>query len=64
MINFICGTTMCLQQYLGIGNTILNSTDQIIYASSRDTYACTVSGPIYKCQSITTTKDYTDPFRY
>jgi hypothetical protein len=49
MLNFICGTVMCLQQYLGVGFVVAQSSDTLIYSNFKKQFACTYSGPIYRC---------------
>jgi len=67
MINFLCASTMCLQQYLGVGFVVTSSADTLIYSNFKTVYACKYSGPSFNCREgnrITSSTDYTDPFRY
>jgi hypothetical protein len=48
-MNFICTTMMCVQQYLGIGYVVAQSSNQFIYSNFKDEYACSVSSQIYQC---------------
>jgi hypothetical protein len=49
-MNFICTTTMCVQQYLGIGYVVAQSSNQFIYSNFREEFACSVSSHIYQCR--------------
>ena len=41
---------MCIQQYLGIGYVVAQSSEVLIYSNYREEYVCKVSKPIYQCE--------------
>ena len=49
-MNIICTTLMCIQQYLGIGYVVAQSSNVFIYSNFKEEYLCTVSKPIYQCK--------------
>jgi hypothetical protein len=50
-LSFICKNMTCVQQYLGIGYVVAQSSGQLIYSNYEEEFACSVSGYIYHCTS-------------
>jgi len=50
MLNFICTTAVCVQQYLGTGYAIISDQQRFIWDGYNTDYACTHYSNIYHCQ--------------
>ena len=50
MIQFLCTTTMCVQQYLGVGITTYNLANALVYTTTTQMYYCTKQSQLYSCQ--------------
>jgi hypothetical protein len=49
MINFICTSMVCVQQYLSIGGIVISDGQRFIWDGFNGDYVCTVSSNIYQC---------------
>jgi len=52
MLNFICTTAVCIQQYLGTGYVTMSDGQRFLWDGSNQDYACTGSSYVYSCQPI------------
>mgnify|MGYP006281785889 CR=1 FL=1 len=62
MLRFLCTSTLCLQQMLGIGYVVSQSAGQLVYSTFNDQYLCNVSGPSYACVHPDQADRLNDPF--
>jgi hypothetical protein len=53
MLNFICTTMVCVQQYLSIGGIVVSDGQRFIWDGFNGDYICTSSSNIYQCSRIT-----------
>lgn len=49
MIQFMCVTSLCLQQWLGSGYVISQDDTTILFSTMQHIYLCNKSGPYYSC---------------
>lgn len=49
MIQFICASSMCVQNYLGLGITSLRFGDSFVYSTTTNVYYCNHTSQLYKC---------------
>ena len=52
MLNFICTTIVCIQQYLGTGYISISDQNRFIWDGFNRDYACTGVKPVYACSQI------------
>jgi len=52
MLNFICTTAVCIQQYLGTGYITFSDGQRFIWNGSNQDYACTGTSRVYHCAPI------------
>jgi len=52
MLNFICMTAVCVQQYLGTGYVLTSDGQRFIWDGFSKDYVCTNYSNIYQCASI------------
>jgi hypothetical protein len=52
MLNFICTTAVCIQQYLGTGYVSISDRQRFIWDGSNHDYACTHASYVYNCKRI------------
>ena len=62
MIQFLCLSTACLQQYLGIGFVVLESQNSLVYSRFNRVYYCERSSYSYKCSTDSGGPISRDPF--
>lgn len=58
MLNFICITVVCVQQYLGTGHITASDKRLLIWNGSRHDYVCLKTAHIYGCRRINLETDY------
>jgi hypothetical protein len=49
MIQFICASAMCVQNYLGVGITSPSLGDSFVYRTTTNIYYCNRAAQLYKC---------------
>jgi len=52
MLNFICTSSACLAQVLGVGSVLANDGTTLLYTNFTHTYVCKVQAPIYSCTKL------------
>jgi hypothetical protein len=52
MINFICTTAVCVQQYLGTGYIPVSDGQRFIWDGFNQDYVCAATSNIYTCSRI------------
>jgi hypothetical protein len=52
MLNFICTTVVCVQQYLGTGYIKFSDGQRFIWDGFNADYVCTGTSNIYYCERI------------
>ena len=52
MLNFICTTMVCVQQYLGTGGVVISDGQRFVWDGFFASYACTANSYIYSCQRL------------
>jgi hypothetical protein len=62
MLRFLCSTTMCLQQMLGLGFVVSQDSSTLVYSTFSDQFVCRFSGPSYACTQASQMDRLNDPF--
>ena len=54
MINFMCASLSCIQNYLGVGYVTLQAADIILYTnySSSKSYICNRQYELFSCREL------------